>query len=47
MGADADKFRAQWDGDLKGQLAKLKAVLESTATVVARQAADQRTVSQS
>ena len=47
MGADADKFRAQWDGDLKGQLAKLKTLLEATAAAVARQAADQRAVSQS
>ena len=46
MGGDADRFRAQWDGDLKGQLVKLKTLLETTATTVARQAADQRTVSQ-
>jgi predicted trehalose synthase len=47
MGSDADRFRAQWDGDLKSQLAKLKALLETTAAAVARQAADQRSVSQS
>lgn len=47
MGGDADKFRAQWDGDLKGQLTKLKALLETTAATIGRQAADQRAVSQS
>lgn len=47
QGGDADKFRAQWDGDMKGQLTKLKTLLETTAATVARQAADQRTVSQS
>ena len=46
-GNDADKFRAQWDGDLRGQLSRLKALLESTASVVAKQAADQRATSQS
>ena len=47
QGADADKFRAQWDGDLRTQLTKLKALLETTAATVARQAADQRAASQS
>lgn len=47
QGGDADKLRAQWNGDLKGQLAKVKALLEATATTIARQAADQRAVSQS
>lgn len=47
MGADADKFRAQWDGDVKAQLTKLKTLLETTAATLARQAADQRAVSQS
>lgn len=47
MGADADKFRAQWDGDVKAQLAKLQTLLETTAATIARQAADQRAVSQS
>jgi len=44
---DADKFRAQWNGDLRGQLTKLKTLLEATATTIARQAAGQRAVSQS
>lgn len=47
QGGDADKFRAQWSGDLRGQLTKLKALLETTAATIARQAADQRAVSQS
>ena len=47
QGSDADKFRAEWTGELRGQLTKLKAVLETTATTLARQAADQRAVSQS
>lgn len=46
QGADAEAFRAQWNGELKGQLAKVKALLETTATTVIRQAADQRAVSQ-
>jgi len=47
QGGDADKFRAEWSGDLRGQLAKLKTLLETTAATIARQAADQRAVSQS
>lgn len=47
QGGDADKFRAEWTGELRGQLTKLKTLLEATATTVARQAADQRAVSQS
>lgn len=45
-GADADKFRAQWEGDMRSQLTKLKTLLEATAQVVVRQASDQRAVSQ-
>ena len=47
QGGDADRFRAQWDGDLRGQLSRLKSLLETTATVVVKQAADQRATSQS
>lgn len=47
QGADADKFRAEWNGEVRGQLTKLKALLEATAATVVRQAADQRAVSQS
>ncbi|MEZ5320673.1 MAG: WXG100 family type VII secretion target [Microthrixaceae bacterium] len=46
QGADADRFRSQWDGEVRGQLAKLSQLLERTATVVTKQAADQRAVSQ-
>jgi uncharacterized protein YukE len=46
-GADADRFRGQWDGELRGQLTKVKAVLEATAQTLTKQAADQRAVSQS
>ena len=42
QGGSADKFRAQWNGDLRGQLTKLKTLLEATATTIARQAADQQ-----
>ncbi|HNI34645.1 MAG TPA: WXG100 family type VII secretion target [Microthrixaceae bacterium] len=47
QGGDADKFRGEWTGEMRGQLTKLKALLETTAATIARQAADQRAVSQS
>ena len=44
-GADADAFRARWDGELRAQITKVKTLLETTAQTVAKQAADQRQVS--
>ncbi|HBX79317.1 MAG TPA: hypothetical protein DEG43_16880 [Acidimicrobiaceae bacterium] len=45
-GADADKFRAEWEGTMRKQLATLRTLLEATAQTVTKQAADQRTASQ-
>jgi len=45
-GGDADKFRGEWEGTMRKQLGTLRTLLEATAQTVAKQAADQRSVSQ-
>ena len=44
-GADATKFRGEWDGGHKAQLARVAAALEAAAQAVATNVAQQRQAS--
>jgi len=46
-GTDADRFRADWDGNHRAHLEKVAAALESAAKVVATNIAQQTQASQS
>jgi hypothetical protein len=44
-GNDGRNFRSQWDGEFRGRLAQVQHALEATGQAVARQANQQRAVS--
>jgi WXG100 family type VII secretion target len=44
-GADADKFRSEWDGQFASQLRKISEALRQVGTVVRKQAQQQRQTS--
>lgn len=46
-GSDATKFRSEWDGGHKAQLAKVAAALEAAAQAVAANVSQQHQASQS
>ena len=46
-GADATKFRGEWDGNHKAQLGRVAAALEAAATAVGANVAQQRQASSS
>ena len=47
MGADADRFRGEWQGQYAPQLRQVASALQSTAQAIRAQADQQRQVSQS
>jgi uncharacterized protein YukE len=46
-GADATKFRSEWDGNHKAQLTRVAAALEAAATAVAANVSQQQQASSS